>query len=249
MKAIITYHSIDPSGSVVSVDPDRFRSHVDILREGDVPVVDLVELLEPTCERGVALTFDDGFQNLADVAWPLLKAAGLPATVFVATDWVGLENGWDPNDVRIPRLPLMEWSTLEDLAGEGLRVESHSRSHPRLTELDDDALRSELEGSRSDLASQLGRESTVLCYPYGDVDERVARAAADAGYLAGVTTELRLLDRAEASPFALPRLDAFYLAKPGVMERLGTSGFRRYVRFRHAGRKLRTSLRRAGLSG
>lgn len=243
MKAIITYHSIDDSGSVVSVSPERFRTHVRLLADRTVPVVSLSRLLTAECHEGVAITFDDGFQNLADVAWPLLREHGFPATVFVATDWVGRQNAWDPADTRIPRLPLLGWDTLGVLAAEGLDVQSHSRSHPHLSRLGEDALAEELEGSRAAIQSAIGIAPRALAYPYGSYDARVVSATRRAGYAWGLTTELSPLTAA-SDPLMLPRLDAYYLAKPGVMERWDSPGFDRYLLFRRAARRLRASIRR-----
>jgi peptidoglycan/xylan/chitin deacetylase (PgdA/CDA1 family) len=246
MKAILTYHSIDPSGSVVSVAPERFREHMDLLVERRVPVLPLAELLSPSCPSGIALTFDDGFENFA-VAWPFLRERGLPASVFVATDWVGRENAWDPTDDRVPRLPLMGWPELVALAGEGLEIGSHTRSHPRLPSLSDADLARELSESRAVVAERIGREPTALAYPYGDYDARVAKAAEAAGYTCALTTELQPLDDARAARFALPRVDAFYLAKTGVMEMWGTGAFKRYLTFRRAARRARATLGRLAL--
>lgn len=239
MKAILTYHSIDTSGSAVSVHPKRFRQHLCLLVDRQVPVLPLDDLLAADVERGVALTFDDGFANFAELAWPALREHGMPATVFVATDWVGRENAWDPHDARIPRLPLMEWSTLARLVREGLDVQSHTCSHFHLDVLGEEVLRRELVESRMTIADRLGREVRGLAYPYGTYDARVAAEAQAVGYAYAVTTELRLLEEPRTSPFALPRIDAFYLAKPGVMELWGTPALRRYLTLRRAARRAR----------
>lgn len=248
MKAILTYHSIDPSGSVLSVHPDRFREHVEILSARGVPVLALADLCAPDCERGIALTFDDGFENFADVAWPLIRDSGWPSTVFVASAWVGKENGWDRDDPRIPRLPLMDWPTLQDLAQQGVTLGSHTRTHPKLTQLGITEVGEEIRGCREDLIEHAGVEPETFAYPYGDFDRGVAEAVKAAGHRYAVTTELRALRPSEASALALPRLDAFYLAKPGVMEAWGTPGFHRYLTFRNAARRLRRTLARVGRS-
>jgi peptidoglycan/xylan/chitin deacetylase (PgdA/CDA1 family) len=248
VKAILTYHSIDASDSVVSVHPERFRQHLELLGRGAVPVVPLAELLDPTCERGVSLTFDDGFDNFATIAWPLLRERRWPATLYVATEWVGKTNAWDPSDDRIPRLPLLNWSMLRALASEGLEIGAHSRTHPRLTSVEDAQLADEVEGPREVVAAEIGKSPTTFAYPYGDLDARVVACVERAGYTSAVTTELRPLGGG-LSPFALPRLDAYYLAKPGVMERWGTPAFRRYLIFRGAARSVRRFLTRTTVGG
>ena len=66
MKAILTYHSIDPSGSPISVSPDAFEAHVRWLSTGRVRVVPLEELGQLSADvDAVAITFDDGFENFS----------------------------------------------------------------------------------------------------------------------------------------------------------------------------------------
>jgi peptidoglycan/xylan/chitin deacetylase (PgdA/CDA1 family) len=61
-------------------------------------------------------------------------------------------------------------------------IGSHTRTHPRLTELSDAAARAELEGSREDLERELGRRVEVFAFPYGDHDERIVGLCKEAGY-------------------------------------------------------------------
>jgi peptidoglycan/xylan/chitin deacetylase (PgdA/CDA1 family) len=247
MKAILTYHSIDGSGSVISVDSDTFRRHVEWLCTANVPVRPLSDLVDPECREGIALTFDDGFENFAAEAWPILRTYDLPATVFVVRDWVGRDNGWDSEDLRIPRLPLMSWSTLAELASEGVDLGGHSCAHSDLRQLDGDPLRVELEACRDAIVRETGAVPSAFAYPYGQYETGTVRAVADAGYTLAVTTEMALLDATPAAPLELPRLDAFYLRPPGTLERWGTESFRRFVWFRAGARRVRKLLTRIRL--
>ena len=87
----------------------------------------------------------------------------------------------------------MSWEDLGRLQEAGWEVGSHTRTHPRLTNLDDSAVRDELAESRHEIATHLSTPCETVAYPYGDVDERVARVAQSAGYLAGaaLTSGLR----------------------------------------------------------
>ena len=212
-----------------------------------MPVRPLSHLAEPECAEGIALTFDDGFENFASEAWPILRAHGLPATVFVVSDRVGGDNGWSPGDTRVPRFPLMDWSTLAELAGEGVELGGHSRTHPDLLALRGDPLRSEVEVCRDAIAEETGTVPTAFAYPYGYYDADTVGAVEDAGYAIAVTTEMALLGSAPASRLELPRLDAFYLRRPGVLERWGTESFRRFVWLRAGARRVRRVLARTGL--
>jgi peptidoglycan/xylan/chitin deacetylase (PgdA/CDA1 family) len=71
----------------------------------------------------------------------------------------------------------------------GMEVGAHSRSHPRLTQCTDEQLQDELAGSKADLEALTGAPVTQFCYPYGDLDARVANAARNAGYSAATTVQ------------------------------------------------------------
>lgn len=241
MRAILTYHSIDPSGSPISVAPDRFREHVRWLASGRVRVVPLPELAARVPDGddadAVALTFDDAFANLAAHALPLLHEAGLPATVFVVTGRVGATNGWAGTDGRrIPELPLLGWDALAALPARGFTLGAHGRTHRALAGLSASALHDELAGSADDLTRRTGLRPAAFAYPYGRVDAAAA-AAVRATYAIGCTTELRPVHAGD-DPALLPRLDAYYLRAPGALEAWGTPAFARRLRLRALARRL-----------
>jgi len=244
MRAILTYHSIDRSGSPVSVDEATFRRHVDWLASGAVRVVPLEQLLAvPADEHAAALTFDDMFLSTAELAWPLLRERGLPATAFVPTGRVGRDNSWgDRRQAGIPVLALCDWDAIARAADEGLAIGSHTVTHAHLGRLGEAAVRAELEGSADELERRLGRRPRALCYPYGECDERVVRLAAETYELA-VTTDLRALGPSE-HPHRLPRLDACYYRGNRALETWGSLAFRRHLWLRSSARRLR---RAAGL--
>ncbi len=250
MRAVLTYHSIDASGSPVSVHPEAFARHVAFLAGGRVKVVPFESLPQvPEGEEAVALTFDDGFLNLAEFAWPLLRDAGLPATVFAVTEHVGGTNRWGGIDEPgIPALPLMDWDTLARVASEGLAIGSHTCSHARLPGLDDPSLAHELHASRELLEARTGAAVRTFAYPYGDHDARTVEAAR-AVYDAACTTELSWLRPEDSDPLRLPRLDAYYLQAPGRLDAFGTPAFRRYVGGRALLRRVRRLARRALTGG
>jgi peptidoglycan/xylan/chitin deacetylase (PgdA/CDA1 family) len=239
MRAILTYHSIDPSGSPISIDESAFARHVAFLASGAVRVVPLETLAAlPATENAVALTFDDGFENFATIAWPRLAAAGLPATVFLVSDHAGRDNRWGGrSEAGIPELPLMDWETAGRVAGEGAGIGSHTRTHASLPSLDDDALADELVTSRERIAAETGVDPVTFCFPYGDHDERTT-AAVRSRYRLACTTELALVPDG-CDPHLAPRLDAYYLREPGRIETFGTASFRRYVERRAWLRRVR----------
>jgi peptidoglycan/xylan/chitin deacetylase (PgdA/CDA1 family) len=230
MRAVLTYHSLDDSGSPISVPPAVFSQHVRWLAGGDVrvlPLGDLLVLDPEDPEPAVAITFDDGFLNFQQAADQLLEQ-GLPVTLFVVSRHVGGSNAWrGQTEPGIPTLPLLGWSDLERLAGRGVAIGAHTRSHPRLTTLTAAGLDDEIDGCVQDLGKRLGVRVDHFAYPYGDVDERIA-AVARRRFQSGLTTRFSTLTRQDP-PMWIPRLDMYYLREPGALESWGTSRFRRLL--------------------
>jgi peptidoglycan/xylan/chitin deacetylase (PgdA/CDA1 family) len=248
MRAILTYHSIDDSGSPISVAPATFRHHVEWLASGRVRVVSLEEITRLNdAVDAVAITFDDAFSNFADVAWPRLREYSLPVTLFVVPGHVGGTNAWSGrSDPRVPTLPLLDWIALGRLAEQGARIGAHTRTHPHLTQLDVAALTDELAGGAEDIRRELGRNPEEFAYPYGDTSPAVAAATGQV-YRRAVTTELRTLATGD-DPLNLPRLDSFYLQAPGRLESWGTPAFSSRLWVRARARWLRKSLPALGKS-
>lgn len=237
MKAILTWHAIEETPSPISVGRGAFADQVAFLASSRVRVAPLSDILEAE-DDAVALTFDDAFASFSEHAWPMLRDAGLPATVFVVTDHVGDCNRWGNRaEPGIPDLPLANWDDLARVADEGAEIGCHSRRHPRLDTIDDAALEEETHGACQILRERLGIAPTSYCYPFG-VAGRRERDAAAREFKLGVTAEHRLLRRKE-DPFLLPRLDVFYFNRPGALNGFGSHGFRAGVMFRAALRRLR----------
>ncbi len=226
MKAILTYHSVDDSGSPISVSSDAFAGHVRWLCRAGVPVVSLDTLLASadTTTSAVAVTFDDALAT-ARPAIERLLAEGLPVTIFVVTERVGHTNSWEGRpQAGIPTFDLMDWPDLEALHARGADLAPHTRRHPRLTQLTDDALDEEIGGSVEDLRQRVGRVSRHFAYPYGDVDQRVASRATHHCQFAH-TAVFRPL-RAGDAAMRLPRLDMYYFNRPDALEAWDSTRFR-----------------------
>jgi peptidoglycan/xylan/chitin deacetylase (PgdA/CDA1 family) len=191
---VLCYHAVSESWDCeLAVTPAQLRGQVaGLLARGYRPATFLDAAFAPPRSRLLAVTFDDAYRSVFELARPVLAELGAVASVYAPTDWIGTGRpmrwpgidhwiGTADEDELLP----MDWSQLRELAAEGWEVGSHTCSHPRLTELDDASLVRELEDSRSACALRMGHPCETIAYPYGDVDERVADAAAVAGYRAG----------------------------------------------------------------
>jgi peptidoglycan/xylan/chitin deacetylase (PgdA/CDA1 family) len=213
MDAVLTFHSIDDSGSPLSYARDDLEALLDVLTEEGVRIVPFHELLDPTVEPGhrVALSFDDGIRSVHTVALPLLAQRRLPATLYVVAGWVGRTNGWPSQPRHAPCFPLMTWAELRDAVAAGFAVGSHSTSHRSLRRLNEADWELELVESRGRLEDALQEPVSHFAYPYGFHDLEAVRRVR-ALYASAVTTELGYL--AGGDPHRLPRIDAHYLRRP-----------------------------------
>lgn len=241
MRAILTYHSIDDSGSPISVSAAAFARHVDWLASGRVKVLPLRELVQSSEPDAVALTFDDGFTNFATEAWPLLRAHGLPATVFVVTQRVGRTNAWGPAAPGIPTLPLMDWPTLDRVRGEGAELGGHTRTHQSLIGLESAYVIDEVAGCAHDLNARYGEMPGTFAYPYGDAPLAAQKVAQNL-YACACTTDYQPL-RPTARPEALPRLDMFYFQAPNAFAAWGSPFFSAQLSTRRAARAAGAAVR------
>ncbi|HSJ08540.1 MAG TPA: polysaccharide deacetylase family protein [Longimicrobiales bacterium] len=242
MRAILTYHSIDDSGSPISLPEDVFRRHVEWLAGAGPRVVSIEDLLAlPGTEPAVAITFDDAFVNFADTAWPVLRDHALPVTLYIPTAHAGRTNAWGGHaEPGIPELPILDWNRLARLMEEGVVPGSHTRTHPRLARLPANAVQDELESSAREISSKLGMRPAGLAYPYGSCSAAVAATAARL-FDHACTVDLRPLGARE-NRHMLPRLDMHYFRRHGMLESWGRSSLKLYLRARAGGRRCRTAL-------
>ena len=192
---------------------------------------------DPPAKKTVAVTFDDAYRSVLRLAYPVLSSLDLPGTVFVATDfadsessmsWPGIKQ-WQGGPFE-DELTCMSWQELGWLGDAGWEIGSHTRSHPRLTTVDDHMLAAELRESRELCEEKLRRPCHSLAYPYGDVDLRVIESAREAGYLAAAD----LPDKFDsAKPFKWPRV-GIYRQDTDRRFRLKVSRTVRYLRSTHA---------------
>lgn len=235
-SAILTFHSIDDSGSVISYPRAVFRNVIRRLAESR-RVVPLDQIQQVA--GSVALTFDDAFQNFHREALPLLSEYKLPATLFVVSDHCGARNDWSTQPSGIPSLPLMSWAEILEAADQGVQIGAHTATHPYLSRLSRSAVREELAGSRRKIEDRIGRPITQLAYPYGDLPKDLELVEM-AGFSQAVSTELRYARR-RGHPLLLPRLDTYYaqsswsLGNPHAWRSRISFGLRRHLReFRHS---------------
>ncbi len=189
---ILMYHYISvppPDADIyrldLSVAPERFAEQLFWLRENGYTAITLDALYEalargaPLPPQPVILTFDDGYADAYDHAFRLLQEFGMSGTFFVVTDWLdGARTGY------------LTWAQAREMAAEGMAIESHSRTHPDLTNgCDAECLAHQIAGSLEAIEAATGKRPRFFCYPGGRYDDAVLDVLESAGVLAAVTTQ------------------------------------------------------------
>lgn len=180
---ILAYHRVGPSRDdhVPTVSAEVFEAHLRWLTRLRCDVLSLDALVERLDrgegwpKRSVVITFDDGYEETATIAWPLLKRFRFPATVFVA-----------PAEVERPGF--VTWEQASALAHDGLSLGSHTTHHTYLPALDPSRLPEELIESKRIIEARIGCPVRFLSYPLGGFTPQVQAVARQAGYRAACTT-------------------------------------------------------------
>lgn len=211
--SILMYHQVGrfarpKAHRAVYCDVGRFAWQMGWLKRGGYHVISLDEAWRglyqgaPLPERAVVLTFDDGYENFAEHAWPILRRHGFPAAVFLVASLVGRRADW--LDDMGERPALMSGPTIRRLQGEGVTFGSHAVDHVRLSALPAHEQRRQIVDSKRMLEDLLGQPVRHFCYPYGDYDAHCRDLVAEAGYCTGLTCIRGAANTAD-NAFELPR--------------------------------------------
>ncbi|MER8463525.1 trifunctional glycosyltransferase/class I SAM-dependent methyltransferase/polysaccharide deacetylase [Mesorhizobium sp. M1396] len=211
---VLMYHGVADEGpdalARFRLTPAAFASQMAWLRAngfhaiGSEQLEQFIANRQPFVGRPVVITFDDGFQNFADHAWPILRANDLTAQVFLVTDLVGESAKWDA-DIG-PPTRLMDAGTVRRLSAEGAFFGSHLATHRAIDGLSSCDLAAELLRSRMFIERWTGRPTTAFAAPFSVTDRRLGRLAKECGYRIGFGGRSGPADL-DCDPIDLPRIE------------------------------------------
>lgn len=201
---VLCYHRFGSPASKMVVTPANFEAQLEWLQVHHYQVLRLADLAaflegrQALPRRSVLITIDDGYESAWRVAFPALKKRGLPATLFVPTDFVGARDA-------------MSWAQMEEMVGSGLvDVQPHGKTHRSLADRggsgSETAWRQQIEGelrqSRAAIERRLGASAAprAFAYPFGDVDDAVLDSMQRLQFTLGLTVD------AGGNPFYAPPL-------------------------------------------
>ena len=239
---ILMYHSISDAPGPTCISPATFRQQLAAIERRGFQVVSLGDFVAwhdgrfDLPERSIVLTFDDGFADFAEAAFPELQARGWTATVFLPTDLVGGSENWQ-GQLRDPR-PLMDWSQIASLAEQGIEFGAHTLTHADLTALDFDQACEQICKPRESIEQHLGNTSALsFAPPYGRSNQRV-RDEIRKWYSVSVGVTLQRAGR-HSDLFNLPRLEMYYFQNASVWDSYLSRRAEWYLTARRALRSVR----------
>jgi peptidoglycan/xylan/chitin deacetylase (PgdA/CDA1 family) len=196
----------DDRGPGPSIRIDQFEDHLDELRDGDyhlVPLPGVVDILRKggsLPDRTVVITVDDSTDSAYHEAYPRLHAAGVPFTLFVATD--ALDRALSGS---------LTWDQVREMARNGVTIGAITASGLPMASRPADELRDDLERMKTRFRAELGTVPTIFAYPHGEYSLPVRQMVIDAGFAAAFGQQSGVAYPG-ADPYALPRFvmnDAF----------------------------------------
>lgn len=176
-----------------------------------VPLRELLESSGNSDEKRIAVTFDDGCEDVYRNAFPVLRKLGLTACIFVVTGYAGRYSEWDYS-LGGSRRRHLSWEQIKEMAEAGFEFGSHTVNHPDLTRIPRRFVEYELRRSKEALEDKLGRSVDVLSYPFGRYDQYVQEETERLGYKAAYTVCQNSGE--EESRFSQPRYGVYLLDSP-----------------------------------
>lgn len=197
---VVMYHRFGESQyPTTSIRIEQFERHIAMLEEEGARVLPLRQIVErlgageSLPDRAVAITIDDAYRSVLTHAWPRLKAAGLPMTMFVSTDGIDAGGG-----------DLMTWDDIRQLAAEGVEIGHHGAAHAHLTGLAPADVVRDLDRASERFQAELGQVPDLFAYPYGEVSLSVREAVRAYGFRAAFGQQSGPV-HADSDFFNLPR--------------------------------------------
>ena len=200
---VLNYHKIENNNHSLSVPPWDFETQMKYLADHGYTSISPDELYAALAgeaklpDSPVLITFDDGYRDNYENAFPILKKYKLKATIFVITDFLGKRERY------------LTWDQAREMEKHGISIQSHTVDHKPMTDLSDEQLRWELVESKKKAEAELGHEVSYVAYPTGTYNLHIAEMVREAGYKGAFTIKYGDVDAA-TNIYAIERVPIFH---------------------------------------
>jgi len=241
---ILTFHTLDEASSVISFSPRVFRRGMAKLGEAGYRTIPLLEAADclrrgqPFPDKGIVLTFDDGYQSVYEEAFPVLQRFKMLASVFLTVGNLGTASA-----SRLPSLqgrPMLSWMEISEMSRHGVTFGAHTLTHPDLTGLPFHRAEAEIRQSKEIIEERLSSPVTCFAYPFGRWD-RPLRELVRQYFTCACSDKLALSSKA-SDIYTLERVDACYLRTDRLFAVVFTRLFPWYILARNLPRRIRRAL-------
>lgn len=208
---VILYHAVGPSQT--SISAEKFREQIAWLATHTkvVGIDTMASGAWPDSDTGItsAITFDDGYAGVHEIAMPILREFNCAATVYVSTNTIDMHENRPSTQYAglYPSELLLSWMQLRELSKNGFSIGSHLQSHDDLTLLPQVEANAQLQDSKLTIEDIIGEPCTSFAYPWGKHSESAVDAVRHAGYGSAVLAAHHSLRRNAIDPLRVPRAD------------------------------------------
>lgn len=206
-KVVLLYHSV--GNGVWSTDKQAFADQINWLND-HCEVLSLTKLMTASLSNRiqVAITFDDGYANLYDIA-DRLKEKNFSPTLYLNTGWIGEEQERKKSVAELGHYPdemFLLWKEVIALHAQGWTIGSHGVNHYDFTRQSQDRVHQELSMSKIEIEKRVGGECIHFSYPWGRHSALLRASAKSSGYRYAVAGCHGAIN-AHSDLFALPRIN------------------------------------------
>lgn len=225
---ILMYHQVDRNenvGLIISVE--KLEAQFQFLAENGYSSYHLSELLQLRklpAKKNIVITFDDGYVNQLDYAYPLLQKYKLKATFFIPLKYIGGEDGWNS-----PTSPIMDIEALKSFDPTVVELAFHSYEHKRYSELSKDQIEADTQKALDVVSENALPFGPYLAYPYGKFPRKDPEKSLFFQQLQERDFQygLRIGNRLNTFPFKNP----FVIQRIDIKGEYSLSKFRRKIKY------------------
>ena len=189
---VLCYHQFSETAiDKMTVTRSAFETQMRFLKDEGYRVISLDQLLDfidfkgQLPQKAVVITIDDGWRSAYDIAYPILKQYGYPATLFVYTDLI------------VGGAKTLDWDLIREMSVSGIDIQCHTKTHSDLTrKATQESMMDYLQGVKRELTesaavirNKVGKQVTYLAYPYGETNSLVVAVTKKLGYRGAFTVE------------------------------------------------------------